>query len=582
MSGKGNGINSGTTNYGCDGDDAPLKKKAKIDAVIGGDESDNQSTATTTNVGDVGGVGGVGIAITDNKPIPELMHGNMNGLSATGTPLSDTPGPGPQPGLFMNNVPTATSAQSAINSVLVGENAYSVVQLEENSELVNVMPTVVEKKEVASVSDITLLVDAVNAHNSLNSNLNISIESVSVAKSIPFDVPPSIALAPNPMAIPIAPIAMAPAVDTPSPPAPYVAHRASLSALRCDRVGTSTWNLHDVQIFDIAAFIEVAHQVYTIDIRAITDQERSAKRLEIQSKGLVSLESEFRYRTALRTVYPRGEFKQLKAYMETCLAICSRSNEVDAAGVLFGSSIDPKIRSSGELLTPGGVGQGPGGTGGSEFVSVSNTSIPSHCTYHKPGPGPMNGISNGINTGSGVVSGTSGIDTTEANPNTLTLNDISESSICFAYERIVQVGFIIRTCKSLNITNEVWRLPYEDDISRFATQPSVPVSNTNTNVNDTSGDGNNCVGIVGFITNMFPQLKSALNINALHPDQYESVIVKYYAQMVDTRIGNGGSTAEGSTGASFANPSVLQTDESLYQSIGTFSLSANELLSRYV
>lgn len=478
-------------------DGAPQKKRAKVDAAAAGAGAGASMPLLETDI--VSEKNGV-----TNQIHQEHSNNDLCGMTSTtvATPLPD------RQGLFIQQ--TATSAQNAINSVLVGENAYSVVQLDPRSELVNVVPVAAERKEFASVSDITSLVDAVNAHNSLNSNLNISIESVSNPPRAIF-----------PAHIPGAP------VDTP-PPAPYVGHRASLNALRCDRVGTSTWNLHDVQIFDITAFIEeqVTHQVYTIDIRAITDNERINKRLEIQSSGLISLESEFRFRGALQTVYPRAEFKQLKAYMETCLAICSGTNEVDGTGVSTGTSVDPIVRSSGETLFPGGD-------------NSSIVSIPAHCTYHKLG------------------AGTSSADILES-----TNSEISESSIFFAYERIVQVGFIVRPCKSLSIVNEVWRMPYVDDIARFAM-----TSNSNTKTVDPTP--NDSIGIVGFFINMFPQLKGALN--SVNTEDYDNIIVKYYAQLgTNTMVHEG----------NISNP-CGETDEGLYQSIGTFSLSVNELIARY-
>jgi hypothetical protein len=208
----------------------------------------------------------------------------------------------------------------------------------------------------------------------------------------------------------------------------------------------STWELHQIQVFEVAQFLNNPGltNIYAIDSNMLTAEEKAQRRLNLSIKGLSPLETELRSRNAIRTIWPRGEFHQLRAYMETCLAVCARNFDAKHSS----SSVSPMV---GEL----------------------SKALPFSCNAI---------LSEGDVSSCLKACGGSCSSSTEQ----------SNFAISLMYERNVQHTFVLRKCADLGIPS-CWRSIFFKDVETMQIQ-----------VEEVSGVD---TPFYKFLINLFPQLK---------------------------------------------------------------------------
>jgi len=241
--------------------------------------------------------------------------------------------------------------------------------------------------------------------------------STLVSTNVP---PPAVSMkapaVPAPVPVPV-PTLGTPKCDTLSSDVPVPA----ICSLRCDRVGVTSWEVHESKIVDVGAFFDRPEitRIFAVDFACLTPEELAQQRINIQSKGLVSLESELRHRGAVQTTWGRSEFPQLRGFMETARTLGWR---LACLRYLPGSD-QPQAQDQAKALCE------------------TLRSMPFCCNFF------------GAATAPGAPSG---------------------KRVCLVYECVVQSGYLLRACPELGVTTDAWRMVYKEDVERCALSTDEP------------------------------------------------------------------------------------------------------------
>jgi hypothetical protein len=193
----------------------------------------------------------------------------------------------------------------------------------------------------------------------------------------------------------------------------------AVCVLRCDRVGVDSWEVHHTQINDVAAFFENpdVKRVFAVDATCLSAEELAQRRLAVRSKGLLSLESELRFRGAVQTTWSRSELPQLRGFMDTCRS-------------LAWTVASQRYRTNGaEEVAP------------SAAIRNAQKALPFCCDYRLCGETPECG-----------------------------------KCVCLVYERVIQSGYLLRAAPELGVPADTWRMVYGKDLEQYAVSPADPAA----------------------------------------------------------------------------------------------------------